>query len=166
MYFCLFGVALIQIPDAVQPIDSIQAVVPAVCVVDAPVKCERFGLLDEVEVKNALAGGIRKSRHSEVWACNAFDEWRVCNGYSVEKSIADLSEEADIREFVDLLFKFTLQVRKSDGSLYPPASYAYKPFLTVFFDIVCTCSPLVFLSCFVVFCCVWFGFVCFALVWF
>jgi hypothetical protein len=65
----------------------------------------------------------RKSRHSEVWACNAFDEWRLCNGFSVEKSIADLFEEPDIRPFVDLLFKFTLQVRKADGSLYLPSSY-------------------------------------------
>jgi hypothetical protein len=43
-----------------------------------------------------------------VWAANAFDEWRVCHGYSVEKSIADLSEESDIRGFIDLLFKITL----------------------------------------------------------
>jgi hypothetical protein len=47
----------------------------------------------------------------------------LCNGFSVEKSIADLFEEPDIRPFVDLLFKFTLQVRKADGSLYPPSSY-------------------------------------------
>jgi hypothetical protein len=88
-----------------------------------PVKKGRFLDLNDEEVKNALVGGKRKSRHSEVWACNAFDEWRIYNGYSVEKSIADLSEEKDIRGFVDLLFKFTLQVRKSDGSLYPPNSY-------------------------------------------
>jgi hypothetical protein len=67
-----------------------------------------FRELDDVEVKKALAGGERKSRHSEVWAANAFDEWRVCHGYSVEKSIADLSEESDIRGFIDLLFKITL----------------------------------------------------------
>ena len=121
--FQFSGTGLDRGLDTVQLIDSIQPGVPAVSVVDAPAKGVRFGLLDDVEVKNALAGGIRKSRHSEVWACNAFDEWRLCNGYNLEKSIADLSEEADIRGFVDLLFKFTLQVRKSDGSLYPPASY-------------------------------------------
>jgi hypothetical protein len=86
-------------------------------------KTGRFLDLDDEKVRNALADGKRKSRHSEVWACNAFDEWRIYNGYSVEKSIADLSEEKDIRSFVDLLFKFKLQVRKSDGSLYPPSSY-------------------------------------------
>ena len=86
----------------------IPIVVPTVFVLDEPVKCDRFGVLDEVKVKNALAGGIWKSRHSKVWACNTFDEWRLCNGYNVDKSIANLSKEVDIHGFVDLLFKFTL----------------------------------------------------------
>jgi hypothetical protein len=96
--------------------------VPAVTAVVDIVKSDRFRELDEVEVRNALSGGKRKSKHAEMWASNAFDEWRICNGYSIEKSIADLSEEPDIRGFVDLIFKFTLQVRKADGILYPPSS--------------------------------------------
>jgi hypothetical protein len=80
-------------------------------VVDS-VKNVRFCKLDDVEVKNALAGGKRKSQHFEVWALNAFDEWRICNGYSIEKSIVDLLEEPDNRKFVDLLLKFTCRSRK------------------------------------------------------
>ena len=59
------------------------------------------------------------------------DEWRLCNGYSVDKSIVDLLEEADIRGLMDLLFKFILQVQKYDGSLYPPASYVQNLLFSV-----------------------------------
>jgi hypothetical protein len=65
----------------------------------------RFLELDDVEVRNALARGRRKSKHAEVWAINAFDEWRICNGYSTDKSIANMSEAIDICPLVDLLFK-------------------------------------------------------------
>ena len=91
-------------------------------ILDKGKKKVRFLDLDDTEVKNALAGGQRRSKHAEVWAINAFDEWRVCSGYSTDESIADMSEAKDIRPFVDMLFKFTLQVRKADGSLYPPSS--------------------------------------------
>ena len=80
----------------------------------------RFLDLDEKEVQNVEAGGERRSKHSETWAVNAFNEWRQFKGYSLDKSIGDLSEEEDVSEFVEMLFKFTLQVTKSDGSLYPP----------------------------------------------
>jgi hypothetical protein len=70
-----------------------------------------FGELDEVKVKNALAGRTQKPRYSEVWACNAFDEWWLYNGYSIDKSIVDIPKEVDIRGLVDLLFKFILQVQ-------------------------------------------------------
>jgi hypothetical protein len=46
-------------------------VVPAVV---EPLKSIRFQDLDTSEVKNALVGGFRKSRPSEVWASNTFDE--------------------------------------------------------------------------------------------
>ena len=85
-------------------------------------KSVRFADLVESEVNNVQEGGKRKSRNGETWAANAFDEWRRCHGFSTVKSIADLSEEADLHVFVEMLFKFTLQVRKQDGSLYPPTS--------------------------------------------
>ena len=67
-------------------------------------------------------GGERRSRHSEKWAENTFDEWRRFRGYSTEKTIGELSEAEDIRDFVQLLKNFMLQVTKQDGSLYPPGS--------------------------------------------
>ena len=82
----------------------------------------RFLDLDEKEVQNVEAGGERRSKHSKTWAVNAFNEWRQFKGYSLDKSIGDLSEEKDVSEFVEMLFKFTLQVTKLDGSLYPPTS--------------------------------------------
>lgn len=74
-----------------------------------------FGELDEVKVKNALVGRTQKPRYLEVWACNAFDKWRLCNEYNIDKSIGDIPEEVDIRGLVDLLFKFTLQVQNPMG---------------------------------------------------
>jgi hypothetical protein len=85
-------------------------------------KSGRFAELVPTEVNNARSGGKRKSKNAETWAANAFDEWRRCHGYSTAKSIADLSKEDDLHVFVDMLFKFTLQVRKLDGGLYPPTS--------------------------------------------
>jgi hypothetical protein len=67
-------------------------------------------------------GRERKSKHSEKWAARAFDEWRLCKGLSVDKSIGDLSEEENLHPFVEMLFKFFLQVQKVDGSMYPPNS--------------------------------------------
>lgn len=67
-------------------------------------------------------GGDRKSLHSEIWATNAFNEWRRFRGYSTEKSIGELSEEEDIRGFVEILKEFVLQITKQDGSLYPPGT--------------------------------------------
>ena len=81
-----------------------------------------FAELVPIEVDSARFGGKHKSKNAETWATNAFDEWRRCHGYSTAKSIADLSEEDDLHVFVDMLFEFTLQVRKLDGSLYPPTS--------------------------------------------
>ena len=85
-------------------------------------KSTRFADLDEKELMLAEAGGKRRSRNGEVWAANAFDEWRRCHGISTEESIGDLSEKDDIRDFVNMLLKFVLQVRKADGSQYSPNS--------------------------------------------
>ena len=96
------------------------------CVCCATVECKdksgRFANLVSTKVDNARSGGKRKSKNAEIWAANAFDEWRRCHGYSTAKSIADMSEEDDLHVFVDMLFKITLQVWKLDGGLYPPTS--------------------------------------------
>ena len=59
-------------------------------------KSARFADLDEKEMTLAQAGGRRHSRNGEVWATNAFDEWRRYHGISTEDSIGDLSEKEDI----------------------------------------------------------------------
>lgn len=85
-------------------------------------KSTRFAELEESELTLAQDGGKRRSRNIEIWAANAFDEWRRCHGLSIKESIGDLSKKEDIRDFVNVLLKFVLQVRKIDGSLYPPNS--------------------------------------------
>jgi hypothetical protein len=85
-------------------------------------KSVRFAELVPTEVDNSQKGEKRKLLSAEKWAANAFDKWHCCHGLSTAKSIADLSEEDDLHLFVDMLLKFTLQVRKQDGSLYPPTS--------------------------------------------
>ena len=91
-------------------------------IADSSSKSCRFRALDPVEVKNTSMGGERRSAHSETWARNTFDEWRRFRGYSLEKTIGELSEEEDIRGFVEMLVDFLLQVSKQDGTLYEPGS--------------------------------------------
>jgi hypothetical protein len=66
--------------------------------------------------------GKRRSAKVEQWTARAFGEWRTCHGHSIEKSIADLSEEPDVQPFVDLLVSFFLEVRKRDGTHYIPST--------------------------------------------
>ena len=77
-------------------------------------------VLDEVD--NIQKYGKQKSLSAEKWAANAFNKWRWCYGLSTAKSIANLSKEDNLHLFVDMLLKFTLQVRKQDGSFYLPTS--------------------------------------------
>ena len=60
--------------------EKLKALIP-----DKGKKKVQFLDLDDTQVKNALAGGQRRSKHVEVWAINAFDEWRVCSGYSTDQ---------------------------------------------------------------------------------
>jgi len=70
------------------------------------------------------------NKHIELWVKNAFDEWRLFCGFDTSKIIVDLSEnEGLIKDLVDMLFSFVLQVVKKDGSLYPPTRYISLPFL-------------------------------------
>jgi hypothetical protein len=64
---------------------------------------------------------------------NAFDEWRLFCGFDTSKFIIDLFEdEGSIKDLVDMLFSFFLQVAKKDGSLYPPTRYISLSFLECF----------------------------------
>jgi hypothetical protein len=82
-------------------------------------KIVRFAALVPYEVINARSGGKRKSQNGETWAANACNEWQCCHSFSTAKSIVNLFEEDDLHVFVDVLFKFTLQNWKQDGSFYP-----------------------------------------------
>ena len=75
-----------------------------------------------MEVATIAAGGDRKSKHAKTWAICAFNEWQVCFNHSTDLSIEELSEQSDLRGFVQMLHDFALQVTKKDGSLYPPGS--------------------------------------------
>jgi hypothetical protein len=46
--------------------------------------------LDEREVENINKGCWRINKHSELWARNAFDEWRVFSGLDITISITNL----------------------------------------------------------------------------
>lgn len=85
-------------------------------------KSSRFRDLDQKEVRSASESGERGSKHNDKWATNAFNEWREFMGYGIEKLIGELSEQSDVRGFVDMLHDFALQVTKKDGTLYPPQS--------------------------------------------
>jgi len=82
----------------------------------------RFRNVDEAELQNVMKGGRRRSSQSENWARKAFDEFRKFKEYSIESSIEDLSEAADVVPLVDMLQLFMLQVAKRNGELYPPGT--------------------------------------------
>ncbi|KAL3685410.1 hypothetical protein R1sor_003432 [Riccia sorocarpa] len=82
----------------------------------------RFQDVDLAELHRVEQGGRRRSQSSEDWARRTFDEWRRVKKIDYNKSIEDLSEETDVREFVDNLTTFFLQVNKKDGTLYPPTT--------------------------------------------
>lgn len=84
--------------------------------------CRRFRQIDPKEREHMKTGGERKSRHSEIWALNVFDEWRAFKGFGIEKSVADLYEEPNIEPPVRMLEDFFLELTKKDGTLYPPQS--------------------------------------------
>ncbi len=59
------------------------------------------------------------SKHCELWAKNTFDEWWVFQSFNTQKSIIDLFEnEESIKDLVDVLFSFVLQVAKKDSNQY------------------------------------------------
>jgi len=82
----------------------------------------RFRQIDPKEREHMKTGGERKSIHTEIWALNAFDEWRAFKGFGIEKSVADLYEEPNIEPLVRMLEDFFLELTKKDGTLYPPQS--------------------------------------------
>jgi len=70
-------------------------------------------------MKNVNKGGRRVSKHVELSAKNVFDEWKLFDGFNTTKFIVDLSkDESSIKDLVDMLSSFILQVAKKDDNLY------------------------------------------------
>jgi hypothetical protein len=58
---------------------------------------------------------------AKLWAINAFNVWKVLCGLDTTRSIAYLlKDEYFVKDLVDMISSFILQVAKKDGSLYPP----------------------------------------------
>jgi len=92
------------------------------------------------------------SKHIKLWAMNAFNEWRLIHGFDMAKSISNLFEyEGLIKDLVDMLSSFVLQVAKKDGSLYPPTMYNFLPFFECLYNWV----SFFFIMCFSCFCLVY-----------
>ncbi len=76
-----------------------------------PILKNRFLDLDEKEVDNVNKGGWRINKHVELWAKNAFDEWKVFHNFDTRRSITDFSKtESSIKNMVDMLSSFILQI--------------------------------------------------------
>jgi hypothetical protein len=67
------------------------------------------------------------NKHVELWAMNVLYEWRFLDA---RKFIVDMSKDkGSIKDLVDMLSSFVLQVAKKDGSLYRLTRYNFLPFL-------------------------------------
>lgn len=80
----------------------------------------RWGTASKEDMEIVRRGGVRKSERVETWARKAFDEWRSFRGFSTIKSIADMSEEADVHPLVELLVQYFLELKMRNGGLYNP----------------------------------------------
>jgi hypothetical protein len=60
---------------------------------------------------------------SKWWTMRCFDNWCQFCGIHVEKSIRELSEEKELRPFVDMLTRFILEIKKIDGTLCHTTKY-------------------------------------------
>jgi hypothetical protein len=71
------------------------------------------------------------NKHIEVWVKNAFDEWFVFYGFDIQKFIMDLFFfKKNVRNLVNMIFSFVLQVRKENDNMYHITRYMF------FFQIV------------------------------
>jgi len=84
----------------------------------------QFLVNDDKELENGNKGGQRVSKHADLWAKNVFDKWRIFHGVDTNKLIVNILEDkSSIKNLVDMLFSFVLQVTKQDDSLYPLTKY-------------------------------------------
>ncbi len=73
--------------------------------------CQRshFLKVDDRDLENVSMGGHRSTKHAEIQAKNAFDEWRWFCGYETNMSIANMLEkEKNVKGLVNMFFLFVL----------------------------------------------------------
>jgi hypothetical protein len=67
------------------------------------------------------------NKHIELWVKNAFDEWYVFHGFDIQKFIRDLFKTIrNVRDLVNMIFSFVLQVTKKDGNMYLITRYIFS----------------------------------------
>ncbi len=75
------------------------------------------------------------NKYVELWAMNVFYEWRVFRDFDTRKFIVDMSKDkGSIKDLMDMLSSFVLQVAKKDGSLYHLTRYNFLPFLKCLYN--------------------------------
>jgi hypothetical protein len=67
--------------------------------------------INEKYMENVNKGVHRASKHIELWARNALDEWRMSHGFDIGKFIVNLLESENLKDFVHL-FSFVLEMIK------------------------------------------------------
>jgi len=66
------------------------------------------------------------------------NEWKVFHGYDIEKSIEDIFEDEDfVKDLINMLSFFILQVAKIDGNLYLPPRYTFHFIKFIFWFSFC-----------------------------
>lgn len=69
---------------------------------------------------------IESTKHVELWAKNAFDDWQKYQGYDIEKFITNISKNKNlIKNFLKCCFCLCCKLPKKNGLLYPPTRQEY-----------------------------------------
>jgi hypothetical protein len=66
--------------------------------------------VDERKLENLNKGGCRTNKHVELWAKNAFDEWRNFRVMILKFIINLFGNKKTIEELIDMLVLFVLQI--------------------------------------------------------
>jgi hypothetical protein len=77
-----------------------------------------------------------------MWSCGQkmllMNGRKVFHGYDIDKSIENLFEdEYFVKDLIDMLSSFILQVAKIDGNLYPPTRYMFHFIKFIFWFCFC-----------------------------
>jgi hypothetical protein len=70
------------------------------------------------------------NKHIKLWVKNAFDEWSMFHGFDIQKPLRiclKLKETITrVRDLVNVIFSFVLQVVKKDDSMYFITRYTFS----------------------------------------